>query len=123
MSIGLESIDQSNTLGQIIMLIAVSGVVGTQLYGLFSKSSGGTHKSKIELMRDRLEVEKNNNIVIRKVNRNLSEWQLVARALIQALKNEVVKNGGEISERIVSAEERLEAIDNREVDYIGDEPN
>jgi hypothetical protein len=51
----------------------------------------------------------------RKVNNNLSEWQLTAREVIRVLKNYLVENGIEIPERVKAMEEHLRAIDEREV--------
>lgn len=118
--IDTSSIDQSSTLGQVTMLIAVLGVIGSALGPFLPKRGPRSYKSRIEIIEERLELEARTGKIIRNINRDLSEWQLVARTLIRVLKNEVVANGGELSETSKSMEARLQEIDSREVDF-GDE--
>lgn len=114
-----STIDQSSHLGQITMLIAVVGIFLSAVSPLFPKN--GKHKSRVSLIRERLEVERENAIIVRKINKNLEDWQVVARTLIRVLTNELIEYGGEEDEQIKNLKARLEDIDNREVDYGSDE--
>lgn len=117
--IGIEHFDQSNPLSQVLMAVVVVMTVVIQLKTTFFPTSGGP-KSKVEIMKERLKIELRNGTIVREENTNLSEWQLLARRLIRNLKNDLVDAGGEFSARNRAIEKRLEAIENREVDYGGD---
>lgn len=119
--IDTTSIDQTTHLGQITMLLAVAGILFSAISPFLPKRGPQGHKSRIDIMRERLELEEKNGTIVREVNRNLSEWQLIARAMIRLLKNEVVDAGGEVSQQAMKLEEQLQEIDHREVDYGGDE--
>ena len=103
------------------MLVAVLGVLISAVSPFLPKRGPRSYKSRIEIVNERLELEAKNAKIVRTVNKDLSEWQLVARALIRLLKNEVVANGGQVSEASTKLEEQLEEIDSREVNF-GDEP-
>lgn len=118
--IDTTNIDQSTVIGQITMLVAVFGVLISAAAPFFSKINGRSYKSRVDIINERLELEAKNSRVIRRVNRDLSEWQLVARSLIRILKNEIVSRGGTISDTSIQLEEKLAEIDRREVDF-GDE--
>lgn len=118
--VDVNQIDQSSTLGQITMLVAVLGVLISAISPFLPKRGPRSYKSRIEIVNERLELEAKNARIVRAVNKDLSEWQLVARALIRLLKNEVVANGGQVSEASVKLSDQLAEIDSREVNF-GDE--
>lgn len=115
-----NSIDQSTQIGQFTMLIAVLGILFSAAQPFLPKRRGGD-KSRREILAERLELEVRNATIVREVNKNLSDWQLTARNLIRVLKNDLVASGGSISPQAENLESRLEEIDEREVDYGGDE--
>ena len=119
-SLDTTSIDQTTTLGQVTMFVAVLGVLVSAASPFLPKKGGGSRKSRVEIINERLELESKNSKIMRKVNKDLSEWQLVARSLIRVLKNEIASNGGLIPPFAVKMEDQLAEIDEREVDF-GDE--
>jgi hypothetical protein len=114
-----NTIDQSNTIGQVTMLLAVIGVFITSVKPFLPRMGSGD-KSRSVILKERLELEMKNATIVREVNTNLSEWQIVARSLIRVLKNDLIEHGGVISGQAENLTARLEAIDEREVDYGGD---
>lgn len=114
-----SEIDQTSLIGQITMLLLAVGVILSALRAYLPKSRGAEGKSRVEILKDKVKASEEDSAFTRKVNNNLSEWQLTAREVIRVLKNHLVDNGIEIPERVKAMEDHLRAIDERE---IFDEP-
>lgn len=109
------AINQTSLIGQITMLLLAIGVILSTLKAYLPKNRGAEGKSRVEILKDKVKSSEEDSAFTRKVNNNLSEWQLTAREVIRVLKNHLVENGIEIPERVKAMEERLRAIDEREV--------
>ena len=109
------AIDQTSLIGQITMLLLAIGVILSTLKAYLPKNRGAEGKSRVEILKDKVKSSEEDSAFTRKVNNNLSEWQLTAREVIRVLKNHLVENGIEIPERVKAMEEHLRAIDEREV--------
>lgn len=114
-----SAIDQTTLIGQITMLLLAAGVILSALRAYLPKNRGSEGKSRVEILRDKVRASEEDSSFTRKVNNNLSEWQLTAREVIRVLKNHLVDNGIEIPKRVKAMEDHLRAIDERE---IFDEP-
>lgn len=108
-------IDQGSVLGQITMLLAVVGVLLTALKNFLPKGKGGEGKSRMEILKDKVRASESDSQLTRKVNSNLSEWQLTAREAIRVLKNLAVEHGIEIPPRVKALEDHLRSIDERDI--------
>ena len=109
------AIDQTSLIGQITMLLLAIGVILSTLKAYLPKNRGAEGKSRVEILKDKVKSSEEDSAFTRKINNNLSEWQLTAREVIRVLKNHLVENGIEIPERVKAMEEHLRAIDEREV--------
>lgn len=109
------AINQNSLIGQITMLLLAIGVILSTLKAYLPKNRGAEGKSRVEILKDKVKSSEEDSAFTRKVNNNLSEWQLTAREVIRVLKNHLVENGIEIPERVKAMEEHLRAIDEREV--------
>lgn len=109
------AIDQTSLIGQITMLLLAIGVILSTLKAYLPKNRGAEGKSRVEILKDKVKSSEEDSALTRKINNNLSEWQLTAREVIRVLKNHLVENGIEIPERVKAMEEHLRAIDEREV--------
>lgn len=109
------AIDQTSLIGQITMLLLAIGVILSTLKAYLPKNRGAEGKSRVEILKDKVKSSEEDSAFTRKVNNNLSEWQLTAREVIRVLKNHLVENGIEIPERVKAMEDHLRAIDEREV--------
>ena len=114
-----SAINQNSLIGQITMLLLAIGVILSTLKAYLPKNRGAEGKSRVEILKDKVKSSEEDSAFTRKVNNNLSEWQLTAREVIRVLKNHLVDNGIEIPERVKAMEDHLRAIDERE---IFDEP-
>lgn len=109
------AINQTSLIGQITMLLLAIGVILSTLKAYLPKNRGAEGKSRVEILKDKVKSSEEDSAFTRKVNNNLSEWQLTAREVIRVLKNHLVENGIEIPERVKAMEDHLRAIDEREV--------
>lgn len=109
------TIDQGSLIGQITMLLAVVGVVLTAIKQYLPKGGASEGKSRVEILKDKIKSSEQDSAFTRRVNNNLSEWQLTAREVIRVLKNSLVENGAEIPERVKAMEDHMRKIDEREV--------
>ena len=109
------AIDQTSLIGQITMLLLAIGVILSTLKAYLPKNRGAEGKSRVEILKDKVKSSEEDSAFTRKINNNLSEWQLTAREVIRVLKNHLVENGIEIPERVKAMEDHLRAIDEREV--------
>lgn len=109
------AIDQSSLLGQITMLIAVVGVVITAIKQFLPKGDGSEGKSRTEMLKDKVRASEEDSAFTRKVNSNLSEWQLTAREVIRVLKNTLVDGGLDVPERVKAMEGHMRKIDERQI--------
>lgn len=109
------TIDQGSLLGQITMLLAVAGVVLTAIKQYLPKGKAGEGKSRMDILKDKIRSSEQDSAFTRRINNNLSEWQLTARETIRVLKNSLVENGIPIPERVTAMEEHMRSIDEREV--------
>ena len=109
------AIDQTSLIGQITMLLLAIGVILSTLKAYLPKNRGAEGKSRVEILKDKVKSSEEDSALTRKINNNLSEWQLTAREVIRVLKNHLVENGIEIPERVKAMEDHLRAIDEREV--------
>lgn len=109
------TIDQGSLLGQITMLLAVIGVVLTAIKQYLPKGKAGEGKSRMDILKDKMRSSEQDSAFTRRINNNLSEWQLTARETIRVLKNSLVENGIQIPERVTAMEEHMRSIDEREV--------
>ena len=109
------AIDQTSLIGQITMLLLAIGVILSTIKAYLPKNRGAEGKSRVEILKDKVKSSEEDSALTRKINNNLSEWQLTAREVIRVLKNHLVENGIEIPERVKAMEEHLRAIDEREV--------
>lgn len=114
-----SAIDQTSLIGQITMLLLAVGVILSALRAYLPKNRGAEGKSRVEILKDKVKSSEEDSAFTRRVNNNLSEWQLTAREVMRVLKNHLVDNGIEIPERVKAMEDHLRAIDERE---IFDEP-
>ena len=119
--VDINQIDQTTSLGQITMLLAVVGVLASAVAPFIPKRGPKSYRARIEIINERLEIESKNGQIVRKINRDLSDWQLIARQLIRILRNEIINSGGTVPDTVEQLEGQLDEIDNREVD-LGDEP-
>ena len=110
-----SAINQTSIIGQITMLLLAIGVILSTLKAYLPKNRGAEGKSRVEILKDKVKSSEEDSAFTRKVNNNLSEWQLTAREVIRVLKNHLVDNGIEIPERVKAMEDHLRAIDEREV--------
>lgn len=110
-----SAINQTSIIGQITMLLLAIGVILSTLKAYLPKNRGTEGKSRVEILKDKVKSSEEDSAFTRKVNNNLSEWQLTAREVIRVLKNHLVDNGIEIPERVKAMEDHLRAIDEREV--------
>ena len=110
-----NTIDQTSLIGQITMLLLAVGVILSALRAYLPKNRGAEGKSRMEILKDKVRSSEEDSAFTRKVNNNLSEWQLTAREVIRVLKNHLVDNGIEIPERVKAMEDHLRVIDEREV--------
>lgn len=115
----MESIDpglinQGSLLGQVTMLLAVVGVVLTAIKQYLPKGKGLEGKSRSDILKDKIRASENDAAFTRRVNNNLSEWQLTAREAIRVLKNSLVEAGAEIPPRVKTMEDHMRKIDERE---------
>lgn len=110
-----SAINQTSIIGQITMLLLAIGVILSTLKAYLPKNRGAEGKSRVEILKDKVKSSEEDSSFTRKVNNNLSEWQLTAREVIRVLKNHLVDNGIEIPERVKAMEDHLRAIDEREV--------
>lgn len=110
-----SAINQTSIIGQITMLLLAIGVILSTLKAYLPKNRGAEGKSRVEILKDKVKSSEEDSAFTRKVNNNLSEWQLTAREVIRVLKNHLVENGIEIPERVRAMEDHLRAIDEREV--------
>lgn len=108
------TIDQGSLLGQITMLLAVIGVVFTAIKQYLPKGKAGDGKSRVDILKDKIKSAEQDSAFTRRVNNNLSEWQLTAREVIRVLKNTLVENGHPVPERVKAMEEHMRKIDERE---------
>lgn len=108
------TIDQGSLLGQITMLLAVIGVVLTAIKQYLPKGKAGDGKSRVDILKDKIKAAEQDSAFTRRVNNNLSEWQLTAREVIRVLKNTLVENGHPVPERVTAMEEHMRKIDERE---------
>ncbi len=114
-AINPSAIDQTSLIGQITMLLLAVGVILSALRAYLPKNRGAEGKSRMEILKDKVKSSEEDSSFTRKVNNNLSEWQLTAREVIRVLKNHLVDNGVEIPERVKAMEDHLRTIDEREV--------
>lgn len=119
--VDINQIDQTTSLGQITMLLAVVGVLASAVAPFIPKRGPKSYRARIEIINERLEIESKNSRIVRSINKDLSDWQLIARQLIRVLRNEIINLGGTVSDTAEQLEDQLDEIDNREVD-LGDEP-
>lgn len=107
-------IDQSSLLGQVTLFVAAIGVLLTSIKHYLPKGDGA-RKSKVEALKDRAKASDADSAFTRKINSNLSEWQLTSREVIRVLKNELVASGIPIPDRVIAMEAHMKSIDEREV--------
>lgn len=113
-SIDLNLINQGSLLGQITMFVAAVGVLLTSIKQYLPKGDGA-RKSKVEALKDKAKASDADSAFTRKINSNLSEWQLTSREVIRVLKNTLVDNGIPIPDRVIAMEAHMKSIDEREV--------
>lgn len=109
--VDLSKVDPSTTIGQVIVLIVVLGTLITTAKPLFVNFKGFKSQRNLSDVAGELEEFHRQNLVFRKTNRLLTDWQTLARELISLYRFRMADNNVNETARMKNIREQLRSLE------------